>query len=99
MTGVFLTLFVSQRLLQHGDNDGVIQDEVSEVTVRRGGESGIFDQRVLIQQTAGRGGAAGRRERTQHLHYTGTQSSTNQERRTYRERKIKSMAVYERRSP
>lgn len=88
MKGVFLTLFVSQRLLQHGEDDGVIQDEVSEVTVRRGGESGIFDQRVLVQQTAGRGGAAGRRERTQHLHYTGTHSRMNHDSRTDRGREI-----------
>lgn len=53
MTCEVLTLLVSQRLLQHGENNRVIQDEVSEVAVRRGGESGVFDQRVLVQQTAG----------------------------------------------
>ncbi len=64
MKRVALTLLVSQRLLQHAEDDGVIQDEVSEVAVGCGGESGVFDQRVFIQQTAGRCGAAGRRERT-----------------------------------
>lgn len=51
-----LTLLISKRLLQHGEYDRVVQNEVAKVTGSRGTQSGVANQRVFIQQTAGRGG-------------------------------------------
>lgn len=65
-----LTLLVAERLLQHGEYDRVVQNKVAEVTGSRGTQSGVADQCVFIQQTAGRGGPTRWREGTQHLHNT-----------------------------
>lgn len=65
-----LTLFIAQGLLQHGQNDRIVKDKVSEVAVRCGSQSRVFNQRLLIQQTAGGGRATWGWECPQHLHYT-----------------------------
>lgn len=65
-----LTLLIAERLLQHGEYDRVVQNKVAEVTGSRGTQSGVANQCVFVQQTAGRGGATRWREGTQHLHNT-----------------------------
>lgn len=65
-----LTLLIAKRLLQHGEYDRVVQNKVAEVTGSRGTQSGVANQCVFIQQTAGRGGPTRWREGTQHLHNT-----------------------------
>lgn len=70
-----LTLLVAQRLLQHGEDDRVVQDKVAEVAGSCGTESGIADQGVFVQQAAGGGRSARGREGPQHLHDTGEHHS------------------------
>lgn len=69
-----LTLLVAERLLQHGEDDRVVQHKVAEVAGSRGAQSGVADKGVFVQQAAGGGGPAGRREGPQHLHDTGETS-------------------------
>lgn len=71
MNGQPLTLFVAKRLLQHGQDDRVVQHEVAEVAESCGAQSGVANQRVFVQQTAGGGRPAGGGESPQHLHDTG----------------------------
>lgn len=66
-----LTLLVAKRLLQHGEDDRVVQHKIAEVAGSCGAQSGIANKCVFIQQTAGGGGPAGRRESSQHLHDAG----------------------------
>lgn len=73
-----LTLLIPQRLLQHGEDDGVVQDEVAEVAGTGGAEAGVADQGVFVQQAAGGGGAAGRWESPQHLHDAGDHHGNRQ---------------------
>lgn len=72
-----LTLFIAKRLLQHGEDDRVVQDKVTEVAGSCGTKSGVANQGVFIQQAAGGGGTAGRGEGTQHLHDTGEHQQVN----------------------
>ena len=73
-----LTLLIAQRLLQHGQDDGVVQDEVAEVAGPGGAEAGVADQGVLVQQAAGGGRPAGRWEGSQHLHDAGGRHGNTQ---------------------
>lgn len=66
-----LTLLVAKRLLQHGEDDRVVQHKVTEVAESRGAQSGVANQRVFIQQAAGGGRPAGGGESSQNLHDTG----------------------------
>lgn len=75
MEDKLLTLLIAERLLQHGQDDGVVQDKVAEVAGSCGTESGIANQGVFIQQAAGGGRPAGGRECPQHLHNTGEHHS------------------------
>ena len=70
MDDKLLTLLVAERLLQHSQDDRVVQDKVAEVAGSCGTQSGVANEGVFIQQTAGGGGPAGRREGPQHLHDT-----------------------------
>lgn len=70
-----LTLLIAERLLQHGEDDRVVQHKVAEVAGSCGTQSGIANKGVFIQQTAGGGGPAGRWEGPQHLHDTGEHHS------------------------
>lgn len=71
MGDMLLTLLIAERLLQHGEDDRVVQHKVAEVAGSCGTQSGITNKGVFIQQTAGGGGPTGRREGPQHLHDTG----------------------------
>lgn len=57
-----LTLLIAQRLLQHGEDDRIVQDKVAEVASSCGTQSGVANQGVFIQQAAGGGSPAGGRE-------------------------------------
>lgn len=65
-----LTLFISKRLLQHCQDDTVIQDKVPETMLVYGWQPGVFNQSGLIHQTTRRGRTTGRRKRAKQLHYT-----------------------------
>lgn len=67
-----LTLLVAKRLLQHGQDDRVVKHKVAEVAESRCAQSGVANQRVFIQKTAGGGRPAGGGESAQHLHDTGS---------------------------
>lgn len=71
MNGQPLTLLIAKRLLQHGQDDRVVQHKVAEVAKSRCTQSGVANQRVLIQKTAGGGRPAGGGESAQHLHDAG----------------------------
>lgn len=43
-----LTLLVAQRLLQHGQDDRVVQHKVAEVAKSGCTQSGVADQRVFV---------------------------------------------------
>lgn len=73
-----LTLLIAERLLQHGEDDRVVQHEVAEVAGSCGAQPGVADKGVFVQQTAGGGGPAGRWKGPQHLHDTVETSRQNQ---------------------
>lgn len=54
-----LTLLISKGLLQHCQDDTVIQDKVPETMLVYGWQPGVFDQSGLIHQTTGRGRTTG----------------------------------------
>lgn len=68
---LWLTLLIAERLLQHGQDDRVVQHKVAEVAKSRCTQSGVANQRVFIQKTAGGGRPTGGGESAQHLHDTG----------------------------
>lgn len=70
MKGQPLTLLVAKRLLQHRQDDRVVQHEVAEVAESSCTQSGVANQRVFIQKTAGGGSPAGGGKSAQHLHDT-----------------------------
>lgn len=65
-----LTLLISQRLLQHGQDDAVIQDKVPEAVLVYGWQPGVFNQSGLIHQTTRRGRTTEGRRRAKQLHNT-----------------------------
>lgn len=71
MDDKLLTLLIAERLLQHGEDDRVVQDKITEVAASSHTESGVANQGVFIQQAARGGRPARRREGPQHLHDTG----------------------------
>lgn len=48
MDDKLLTLLIAQRLLQHGEDDRVVQDKVAEVASSCGTQSGVANQGVFI---------------------------------------------------
>lgn len=89
-----LTLLIAKRLLQHGEDDRVVQHKIAEVAGSCGAESGIANKRVFVQQTAGGGSPAGRRESSQHLHDAG-----EHHRRTSRDINVNNTTGNTRRKP
>lgn len=71
MDDKLLTLFIAERLLQHGENDRIVQDKITEVAASCDAESGVANQGIFIEQAACRGRPARRRKGPQHLHDTG----------------------------